>query len=243
MNKYSASIRWAGALFALWLLISSCGLLNRTTRVGETRTETKTIELRSANEVQVQIKMGAGQLSVAGNADSLMDATFRYNVANWKPRVNYIVNSSKGELVVDHTDDNLPIGGQVVNEWNLSLNNLVPMDLEVETGAGETDLDLRGLALTNLDVQIGAGNVNIDLSDALDHDLSVAIRGGVGKLSVKLPDEMGVRVSVSTGIGGLTNSGLVKDGDYYVNDVYGSSPNTLFLDIETGIGSINMRTQ
>jgi hypothetical protein len=78
------------------------------------------------------------------------------------------------------------------------------------------------------------------LSSALDHDLTVVIRGGVGELSVKLPGEMGVRVSADTGIGNLTNTGLVHDGSYFVNDVYGSSQHSLFLDIETGVGAIKL---
>ena len=239
MNTIVNYRRLGGVALAIWLLISSCGLLN-TTRVTDTRTESQTVELGSANEARVRIEMGAGQLSVANGAQALMEGTFRYNVADWQPRLDYSVSGSQGVLLVDHSGDDIPVGGELVNEWNLSLNNLVPIDLEVQTGAGETELDLRDLNLTALQVQIGAGSTNIDLSSALDHDLHVAISGGVGNLSVKLPGEMGVRVSVDTAIGGLTNSGLEKDGEYYVNDAYGSSPNTLFLDISAGVGSINL---
>jgi hypothetical protein len=94
--------------------------------------------------------------------------------------------------------------------------------------------------LTGLRIETGAGNTNVDLSGALDHDLNATIEAGVGELSVKLPGEMGVRVSADTGIGGLTNSGLVKDGDDYVNADYGSAPYTLFLNIQAGIGSIHL---
>ena len=236
----NTNYRWlGGAALAFWLLISSCGLFN-TTRVGETRTDTQTVELGSAKEARVRIEMGAGQLSVANGAQALMEGTFRYNVADWQPRLDYSVSGSQGVLMVDHSGDDIPVGGELVNEWNLSLNNLVPIDLEIHTGAGETELDLRDLNLTALQVHTGAGNTNIDLSSALDHDLNAVISGGVGELSVKLPGEMGVRVSVDTAIGGLTNSGLEKDGEYYVNNAYGSSPNTLFLDISAGVGSISL---
>jgi hypothetical protein len=33
---------------------------------------------------------------------------------------------------------------------------------------------------------------------------------------------------------------LVQDGDDYVNETYGSAPNTLYLDIQAGVGSINL---
>jgi hypothetical protein len=242
MNKKSRMTRWAGGILALWLLISSCGLIPNTTSVGETRTETQTVELGSADEVQVRIQMGAGELSVTGGAGNLMDATFRYNVAQWQPGVNYSVNGGLGELVVDHQDEDpsIPVGGALVNEWSLLLSNAVPIDLVIETGAGESELDLHELDLAGLRIEVGAGKTNVDLSGPLDHDLNVAINGGVGEITVKLPGEMGVRVSADTGIGGLANAGLAKDGDVYVNETYGSAPNTLYLDIQAGVGSINL---
>lgn len=241
MSKKKRLIRWAFGSLALWLAISSCGFLN-TTSVSDTRTDTQNVELGSAEVVRVQIHMGAGELSVTGDANSLLDATFRYNVAHWQPRVNYTINGSRGELVVDHQGEAIPVGGALVNEWSLLLSNAVPIDLEIGTGAGESVLDLRGLDLTALSIEVGAGTTNVDLSRDLDHDLSAAISGGVGNLTVKLPGEMGVQVSADTGIGGLANSGLVKDGDVYVNAAYGSSPHTLFLNINTGIGAIELLT-
>jgi N-terminal domain of toast_rack, DUF2154 len=240
MNKKKTILQCAGGILAVSLLISSCGLLNNTTSVDETRTETQAVELGSAKEARVQIRMHTGHLSVAGNAASLMDANFRYNVADWQPHVNYSINSGQGELVVDHQGQATPVRGAQINEWNLLLSNAVPINLNIETGTCDTELDLRGLDLTDLQINLGAGTTDVDLSSALDHDLRAEINGGLGDLSVKLPGEMGVQVSADTKIGGLTSSGLVKDGDVYVNDVYGSSPHTLYLVISAGVGSINL---
>jgi N-terminal domain of toast_rack, DUF2154 len=242
MNSKRLWLRWAGGILALWLVISSCGIIPNTTSVGETRTDTQAVELGSASEVKVLIQMGAGELSVAGNADNLMDANFRYNVDELQPRVNYSENGSHGDLVVDHQDEDpsIPVGGSLVNEWDLHLSSEVPIDLTIEIGAGESELDLHLLDLTGLRIDSGAGVTNVDLSGSLDHDLDVTIIGGVGEITVKLPGEMGVRVSADTGIGGLTNAGLVQDGDDYVNAVYESAPHTLNLDIQAGVGSINL---
>jgi hypothetical protein len=237
MNGQATFKRWAGAALVLWLAVVGCGVL-RTASVGELRTETRAVDLGTASAARVRIEMGAGALKVAGGADQPMQASFRYNIEDWQPRVNYTVNGSQGELAVDHEDRGLRVGDKLVNEWRLSLNNAVPIDLQIDTGAGETELDLRGLALTALQVEVGAGNAHIDLSSSLDHDLSAAINSGVGELSVKLPGEMGVRVAVSTGIGDLTNAGLVKDGDYYVNAAYGVSPHTLFLKVDNLVGAV-----
>jgi hypothetical protein len=243
MNGNRLWIRWAGGILALWLVISSCGIIPTTTRVGETQTDTHAVELGSASQVNVHINLRAGEMSVDGDAEHLMDASFRYNIAEWQPRVNYSVNGSQGELVVENQDRDpqIPVGGSLVSEWELHLSNKVPIELTIETGAGESELDLRQLNLTGLRINSGAGVTNIDLSGSLDHDLDVTITGGVGEITVKLPKEMGVRVSADTGIGGLTNSGLIKDGNQYVNDAYGGSPHTMQLDIQAGVGSINLQ--
>ena len=243
MNTRTRLLRLTAGVLAVWLAISSCNFLNlNTTAVGETQTESQTVELGAADEANVGINMGAGVLSVAGGAAGLMEATFRYNVADWQPQVSYTVNGSQGELVVENrdVDPSIPVGDSVVNEWSLLFNNAVPIDMAINTGAGECELDLHELDLSSLRIEVGAGKTTVDLSGAWDHDLNASIHGGLGELTVQLPGEMGVRVTVDTALGSLTNSGLTQEGDAYVNEAYGSAPNTLFLTIEAGVGTVNL---
>jgi hypothetical protein len=148
------------------------------------------------------------------------------------------------------------------NEWDLRFNEDVPIEMSIDLGAGRTDLALGSLALTELNIEAGAGDVNLDLSGSqslsrlefdmgagaitLDltgdwqEDLGATIRGGVGEINLKLPKDVGVRLEVNTGIGGIDSSGLSKDGDTYTNDAYGESDVTLRIDIAGGIGQINL---
>lgn len=242
MDKCFRAIRWSGALVMLLILVSGCRFLD-TTDVGETRTESQTVELGSASDVDVQIEMSAGRLTLASGADALAETSFRYNVADWQPIVDYVVNGTRGTLRVSQPNNDIPIGGKLINDWDLRLSDAVPINLEVNTGAGEAELDLRGLDLRGLEVEIGAGKTNVDLSSTLNHDLSVTITGGVGELSVTLPTGMGVQVSADTGIGGLTSGGLMRDGDKYVNDAFGEAAHTLYLDISAGVGAIELLEQ
>lgn len=239
MNKHFRRIRWIGVMLALFVLISGCRFLE-TTEIGEMRTETETVELGGANEASVRIAMPAGVLTVAGGADPLAQATFRTNAVGWDPRVDYRLDGDEGVLVVDQTGDDIPLGGELINEWDLQLSNAVPIALEIDTGAGEAELDLRGLDLSELAIETGAGRTVVDLSESLDHDLRVTISGGVGELTVTLPRDMGVQVSAETGIGELTEGGLVRDGDRYVNEAFGEAAHTLYVDISSGIGAIKL---
>jgi hypothetical protein len=238
MKKVTSSKRFTFAGLALWLALLACGLPN-TTRVGELKTETQSIDEGSASAARVQIEFPAGELKVEDGATSLMEASFRYNVSDWQPQVKYSENDAQGELLVSQTgDDKLPVGGGLVNEWTIQLANDVPLDLSILTGAGNADLDLGVLDLTKLDIQTGAGVTNVNLEGAWQHDLDVSIEGGVGELTVNLPSEMGVRVEMETALVNVTANGLIVDGNGYVNKAFGTAPYTLNLKLQAGVGSV-----
>ncbi len=229
--------------FSVWLMclvLAACSALPMAS-VGEVKTETQSVELGSASSANVTIDMSAGKLTVAGGADQLMQASFRYNVQDWQPQVAYNVSGSQGELVVDQQGRQDALAGpNVVNEWDIRLSEGVPMDVEIHTGAGESNLDLSALDVSTLRVEIGAGKTDLDLSGNWDHDVNADITGGVGKLTVTLPAEIGVRVNAETGLGNVTTSGLTQQGGGYVNSAYGSGTYTLNLDVTAGVGAIEL---
>ena len=121
------------------------------------------------------------------------------------------------------------------------LNDEVPIDLRVQMGAGESDLDLDSLALTGLTFEMGAGRTTVDLTGDYKQDFDASIQGGVGQATVLLPSEVGVRARAQGGLGKINAEGLHREGDSYVNDAYGSSDVTLDVDVQGGVGEINLK--
>lgn len=243
-------------------VVTGCG--GSSIRVGSLRTGSESVELGDASSVEVEIKMAAGKLEVAGGASDLLEADFTYNVAELKPDVEYR-NDKLSVLTPDVESRDIGIlwdVGDYRYEWDLRLNDEVPMDMNITMGAGTGDLDLGSLSLTTLDIEAGAGTVTLDLSGAtsltrlsvdagvgeitLDltgdwhQDLDAAIRAGVGRLTVLLPRDVGVRLDVEGGISDTDTRGLNRDGDDYVNDAYGESEVTLRIEIDAGIGEIDL---
>jgi predicted membrane protein len=72
-------------------------------------------------------------------------------------------------------------------------------------------------------------------------DLDARIKAGVGRVTVDLPEDTGVRVETSKGIGKVSLSGLRQKGGYYVNDAYGKTDVELDIRVEAGIGAIELR--
>jgi hypothetical protein len=194
--------------------------------------ESQSIDLENAQSVRAKLRMGAGELNLTGGADALMEADFAYNVADWEPEVDYEVSGDTGELKVDQgSSEDIPLGGEARNEWDLRFNDDVPIDLSVQMGAGESDLDLDSLTLTGLDLQMGAGQTTVDLTGSYERDIAATIEGGVGEATVQLPSEIGVRVNAEGGLGQINAEGFQREDDSYVNDAYGDSDVTLDVDV------------
>jgi hypothetical protein len=228
-------------LLFIALLLVSCS--SDDVRVGELRTESKSVELGDARSVLVKMVLGAGDLVVSGGAEKLLEADFTYNVAKLKPEVEF----TDGTLVVQHPDvrgyRTLQDIRDFRNEWDLRLNNDVPMNLSLDMGAGTSDLQLAGLSLTGLAVNLGAGNYTVDLSGDWARDLDVTIKAGAANITLRLPRDVGVRVEVEAGVGRIEASGLKQDWNVYTNEAYGTSEKTMQVDIEAGIGQINLEVE
>jgi hypothetical protein len=203
--------------------------------------ESQSVGVENAQSVRADLKMGAGELNVTGGTDALMEGEFSYNVADWKPKVDYDVSGDTGELIVKQgSGGGVRLGGNARNEWDLRFNDEVPTDLVVKMGAGESDLDLDSLTLTGLDLQMGAGKTTVDLTGDYAQDFEASIQGGVGEATVLLPSEVGVQAKAEGGLGKINAEGLQREGDSYVNEAYGDSDVTLEIDVQGGVGQINL---
>ena len=242
MARYPVVILLLIIMIATAVFVGACGTQGGgTQQVGEMQRESKSIEAQNAHSVHAKLQMGAGELNLTGGANRLMEGEFSYNVGDWKPKVNYEVSGNKGELVVRQgSGEGVRLGGGARNEWDISLNDEVPTDLSVQMGAGESDLDLDSLALRGLDLQMGAGKTTVDLTGDYDRDLDANIEGGVGEARVLLPSEVGVKARAEGGLGKINAKGLQRVGDSYVNDAYGESAVTLDVDVQGGVGEINL---
>jgi predicted membrane protein len=155
--------------------------------------------------------------------------------------VSYDVSGDEGELVVRQGgDEGSNLGGEARNEWVIRLNDELPTDLVVQMGAGESDLDLDSLTLTGLNLQMGAGKTTVDLTGDYAKSFDASIQGGVGEATVMLPSGVGVKAKAQGGLGKINAEGLERVGDSYVNDAYGESDVTLNVDVQGGVGQINL---
>jgi hypothetical protein len=200
----------------------------------------QSIDLPGIESAQVRVEMPAGYLKLSAGADKLLEGTFDYDESNGKPTFSHEIHGKQGQVTLTQEDSHIHFLRHGGNNWILGLNKNLPMELKIDMGAGRGDFQLSGLSLTKLDIQVGAGQIMVDLTGDWKKNLDARIEGGVGQAIIRLPETVGVRVHATSGIGSIRAPDLQRQDDYYVNSAYGKSPVTLQVEVEKGIGAIQL---
>lgn len=226
----------SGTLAVPVFLLASCEY--RTAEIGPLHDEPVSINLDNAERATVRLNLSAGELTLRGGADQLLRGRFEYNVASWKPQVTY-TSGTAADLTIKQPEDGGHFGNSR-NLWDLELNDKVLLDFVLNCGAGKARLEMGDLNLQQVGVHMGAGEVDLDLRGKPSHDYDVRVEGGVGKATIYVPDDVGVRAEAHGGIGKINVTGLESTGDHYENKLYGSSKVNVNVRVEGGIGEIHI---
>jgi hypothetical protein len=172
-------------------------------RADEVKTERRSVELEGAESVRTDLSMSTGDILVEGGAENLMDATFTYNVPQWKPEVSYSGLALQKELMVEQPDVPGPTFGNVQNDWEVLLNDDVPMNLSVSDSSGDGNLDLESFSLKNLFLEFSSGDVAAELGGEKPLLEEVTIDSSSGDVGVEMTGDygspMGLEVDMSSG--------------------------------------------
>ena len=246
-------------VYLMWLLLIMIPLNLK----GKDFKDKKSVNKGKATFVNVEIAFLGGTIDVSSGSRELMDARFEYSDMDWKPEVEYRLKNKIGNLKVSMPDieGEININDEDLNQWDIRLNNDIPMDLSIKLGGGEGYYDLSNLKMNSLEIRLGGGKLDIDLKNSslprLDFkavageatidlsgrwhdDLDANFVCGFGELTLILPKNIGVSVKASGIMGNVDAPGFSKDGSTYTNDVYRKTKVTLYIDIFGGIGNVNL---
>jgi hypothetical protein len=176
-------------------------------------------------------------------------------------------DKSKGEMRLSLSrnvpiDLNMELGA---TKASLDLGGLSLLGLHLESGASETLLDFstpnltrmrkldvdvgaasfeaRNLAnsnATDVHVQGGVGAVELDFGGQWSQDMNVDAELALGKLTLRVPRDVGVRVEAQMFLASFDHQGLVKRGDAYYSDNWDKAKYHLRLRAGTTFGGIEL---
>lgn len=141
------------------------------------------VKTPNADDVNLKLSFGAGEIKLSPGASRLVEGTATYNYSAFKPDVN----TDGGDIAIQMSDvdfKTFPNFNDIKNEWDFKLGD-TPMDLSIESGAYDGTFEFGGLALENLTVQDGAANVTLSFSEPNLSEMST-FRYETGASNVKM---------------------------------------------------------
>jgi hypothetical protein len=225
-----------GALLAI-LTLTACGPVRRP---GPMLHETASFNLDQSEVTRVELKMAVGEIRVEGGSPKLAEADFNYNVAEWKPKVDYRSSGSRADLSIRQPEASGNGVGDTENKWDIRLNNDAAIDLVAKLGVGSSKLRLGTLNLRSVELSMGVGEAEVDLRGKPRRSYDVRIEGGVGEATVYVPKDVGIEATADGGIGEIDVEGLEKRGDRWINSSQEHSNVTIHLRVKGGVGEIKI---
>ncbi len=139
----------------------------------------------------------AGRLEIDSNTDKLISAKLDY----WRRKplsiYNYSEQDSLVRLNLKDVDRFWKTGFRSSfnksRDWNISLSDKIPWELEIENAAMSGDLDFSQLVLENLTIELDASSLKIKLGDKAKF-LKASIDADVSSLELLLPKSAGLQI-------------------------------------------------
>ncbi|HEY2374475.1 MAG TPA: LiaF domain-containing protein [Gemmatimonadaceae bacterium] len=113
----------------------------------------------------------------------------------------------------------------------------------IEIDVGAASFEARNLGNANasrVHVEGGVGSVELDFGGQWTQDMSVDADLALGKLTLHVPRDVGVRVEVQKFLASFDQQGLVKRGDAYYSDNWDQAKYRLRLRAQTTFGGIEL---
>lgn len=200
------------------------------------------VPLEGASQASLRLRHGAGRLFIsagAGSAD-LLEGDFNSGVVVETQRSGDGLNV----ILRPKTQWMSPLiwePGSIL-DWKVRLIRDLPLRLEMETGANDAHIDLTDLLVTDLRFRSGASSTEL-IMPANAGSTRAKISTGAASVQVRIPEGVAARIHASGGLASVSvnRARFPRAAGGYESVDYGTSVNKLDLDIEVGIGSVEVQ--
>ncbi len=115
-------------------------------------------------------------------------------------------------------------------------------DLEIDAGAADFfALHLANANAEQIRVRGGVGVIDLELGGTWTSDMTLIARLGVGRIVLRIPPDVGVRLEVQRIAAGFEHEGLVKRDDAWYSPNWDTAAHHLRVRAETLIGQIDVQ--
>lgn len=229
---------WPFALinFGAWFLLGA--ILRKSSAL---EWQEASAELQGASSAKLHINHGAGELSIAGGsaANELFRGRFKGGV---RQNVKLDGNQIEVRLRPEEGSFDLPMSREYdQREWNLSLNQNIPIALKLDLGANKSTVDLGGLQIKDLKVNAGACDLLMTMpaKGRLKADFDI----GAASCRLIIPEGVSARIH-GTMIAGdmkVNSARFPRSNGMYESPDFASAENAVEIHVNGGAASVSIQ--
>lgn len=203
------------------------------------------VPLEGAGRGSVRLHLAAGEMHVRGTAPAgqLLESNFGGGAAAGVRRDGGVLDVDlHGEPFMWLRFLNPLNWGRRGLDWNLALNESLPLDLSLEVWAGEAHLDLSPLHLTGLELRTTMGESEVTLP-AETGSMHARIHALLGEVRVYVPEGTAARIYTSSVLGevSVNERRFPRSGAAYQSPGYDASESKIEIDAEAVLGELTIR--
>ena len=114
---------------------------------------------------------------------------------------------------------------------------------DAELSSGAADLTVLGLGNSRCDriaFEGGVGRVTLDFSGGWTSSSHVAVKMALGQVELRLPRQVGVRLTLDKFLATFDPEGFLRQGNAYLSPGYDQAARHLDIDITTAVGGVTL---
>ncbi|MGD8458348.1 MAG: DUF5668 domain-containing protein [Anaerolineales bacterium] len=213
---------------------------------GETYTHSISQPINDADQADVRINFGVGELNVGkttkpgvlveGELDVTEDEYLNQEYTT-KDDIAYLQIESTGPQY--YPSWILSDWGEKNRSWTIDFTDDIPIDLSIDTGIGKMTVDLEGINLVDLNIDSGIGETSVYLPSSGSFNAWISL--GIGELAVYIPEDLMVRIHMDTGLGNSSISGdYIDSGNIHYSPGFDDTGEWVELYVDSGIGDVRV---
>jgi len=196
----------------------------------------------AVENLHAELHLGDGSLTIRDAGDDMVYARFREFTR--KPDISYLVENAAAEVKFTGRASKF-FGGTVgihsgePDDWYVSFSRQVPLFLKCNGDRSDMHLNLSTTPLRQLSLEADDAEIYVKIGDLLPL-VAISVMGDESKFRLRVPRDVGLRVSGMEHDRLLSRLGLIKNNGFFVNSGYDTLQNKIMVDLDDRFRSLSI---
>jgi hypothetical protein len=200
-------------------------------------------ELADFKSARVEVDFGAGNLQIGALPDTserLIEGEFASAAGEMKSTLQQRGDEALLKLAREWSGASW--GTSPKEEWGIKLSPRIPMTLDIDAGASDSEIDLTDLDVSRVTMDTGAAHATMTFPRAAG-ETTARIKAGAANITLIVPVGVAASISVDSGLSSIRidEARFPRRGDKYESRDFSSATNKLYLEIDVGAATVRVQ--